>query len=227
MKLFGPTTIAITASLTALAFPLWADTLSCAPHGISVNYHERSHAMLICEATEQAIALFDQCNVPSLPDKLHIDIVEDLQPGCVGQFHCGQDKIEVLPPEVMEERRDPDGPLRFLPTEEYFQSVVIHELAHAANDEMPCRFEACPVTAEYIAYAMQIMSLKRDARLALFRKSKADRPVSRYELSYMLLLMAPNLFATKVAGHLSQLDDPCAFIGQITAGDIVLDRERF
>ena len=133
MMPFGPSIIAITASLTALAFPLWAGTLACAPHDVSVSYQEKSHAMMVCEATERAIALFDQCHVPPLPDKLHIDIVEDLTPGCVALFHCGQGKIDALPPELMETRRDPEGTFSFLPSDEYFQSVIIHELAHAAS----------------------------------------------------------------------------------------------
>lgn len=38
----------------------------------------------------------------------------------------------------------------------FFESVILHELAHAALDDMPCSFPSCIVGQEYIAYAMQI-----------------------------------------------------------------------
>lgn len=227
MKPFGPTVIALVVSLAVGAFPLLADTLTCPARNVVIKYDQKSNAALACEAAERALEILDQCAVPLSPGSLQIDIVQTLQAGCVGIFHCGQGRIEVLAPDRMTPVRDPDGTFAFLPSDEYFQSVIVHEMTHATTENIPCPFDACPVSAEYIAYAVQIMSIKTDARLILYRHLDTERAVSREDFSLVLLLMAPNVFARKVGAHFSQLEDPCRFLRDLALGGVVLDRERF
>jgi hypothetical protein len=127
----------------------------------------------------------------------------------------------------MEPRRTPGGAFTFLGRDDYYQSVIVHELAHVAFDDVPCPFEACMASNEYVAYAMQVMSLSPAAQGQFASNSGLNRHVSRDKLSAIILLMAPGRFAQKVWAHLSQQNDPCAFIGQIMEGTILLDRERF
>lgn len=227
MKPFGPTILALVTNLALAAFPLTADTLTCPTRDVTINYDQKSNAALACEAVEQTLTLFSQCNLPFLPDRLQIDIVQSLEPGCVGLFHCGQDRIAVLAPDLMKPVRDPEGTFAFLPSDEYFQSVIVHEMTHAATENTPCPFDACPVSMEYMAYAIQIMSMKTDARVFLYHHLDTEQPVSRDDLSFVLLLMAPNVFAEKVGAHFSQRDDSCGFLRDLASGSVLLDRERF
>jgi len=103
----------------------------------------------------------------------------------------------------------------------------VHELTHAASDVVPRPFENCVATDEYIAYAMQVMSLTPEARAVFEARTRYDRKISRDELSPMILYMAPDLFTRKAWNHFSQRDDPCGFIRQLADKTILLDRERF
>lgn len=210
-----------------LTSPLSAETLTCENPLVSVTSQQAKHAEIACETVNQAIAQFEQCNMPSLSKPLDIHIVEEIEDGCVGLYHCGKGLIEVLAPSSMASQLDPNGAFAFLPISGFFRSAIVHELAHAVSDGSPCPFEACLVRDEYLAYAMQVMSLTSDEQLKFSAIAGLDRTVSRDELSSIGLFMAPNLFSQKVWTHLNQRDDPCGFIGQLSQGKILLDRERF
>jgi len=221
-----PNARAATATmLTLLADPSWANTLSCNTSAVTVTYQEVEHADLVCDAVKQASTLFEQCNIPPLANPVHIEFAEEMGEGCVALYHCGDNLIEVLPPPQMQERRKPDGAFAHLNIDDYFRSVVVHELAHAATDDIPCPFDDCVAAAEYVAYAMQVMSLSPDAQSIFEGQSGLDRPISIDELNVMILYMAPNLFSQKVWAHFSQRDDPCGYIAQLVDGSILIDQE--
>ncbi len=111
--------------------------------------------------------------------------------------------------------------------ENYFQSVVAHELAHSLFDKASCPFKACVIANEYVAYAMQVMSLTSEQKTEFVEHAHLDRPISRDELSLTMYLMAPNLFAQKTWVHLNQRSDVCSYLRQFLDGTMVLDRERF
>jgi hypothetical protein len=71
------------------------------------------------------------------------------------------------------------------------------------------------------------MSLTSDEQAKFAAIAELNRTISRDELNSVGLFMAPNLFAQKVWAHLNQRDDPCEFIGQLSQGKTLLDRERF
>ena len=204
-----------------------ADTMLCAATDITVEASDPTHARLTCDAVERALIQFENCNIPPLEGPLYIEIVDRLEAGCVGQYHCGKGSIKVLEPSVMGALHAPDSPFAFLPNEAYFQSIVVHELTHAAIADLPCPFETCVVAQEYLAYTMQVMSLAPDFQAAYSAEAGVDTHISRDELSIAILFMAPQIFAQKAWGHLSQREDPCAYLGQIVDGTVLLDRERF
>lgn len=215
-----------TGVLVMAAWSTGADPVQCENSPVTVHTRNAEHADLVCGAVVQAQRLFAQCNVPPLSRSIRIDIVDSLDEGCVAAYHCGENWIEILKPSLMQPVRAPDGAFAFLPIRDYFQSVVIHEMTHAATDGLDCPFKACVVASEYVAYAIQIFSLTPDARTRFVANADLDRRISRDELSPILFYMSPSLFAQKAWTHLSQRDDPCGFIGQILDGSVLLDRER-
>lgn len=219
-------TLSVVFSFT-MAFPLLAADLTCDGLSITVNAEQSEIAESVCEAARRASAQFERCNLPFQPKSLRIDVIDELRPHCVAVYHCGEDWIEILAPDQMQARRKAEGAFSSLEISDYFQSVVVHELAHSAFDEVPCPFDTCIATNEYVAYAMQIMSLDSEVRSGFEAKAGIDRRVSRDELSAMIYFMAPGRFAQKVWVHFSQRDDPCGYIGQIVNGTVLLDAERF
>jgi len=214
-------------SLVLGAFPplALAEEVSCENPLISVTGRNSEFAQRTCEAVKYAEALFQRCNVPPFRTPIKFSIVEGIEPGCVAQLHCGEDWIEILEPPAMDKRRSPDGAFGFLPIDAYFQSVVVHELAHAVYDHLPCPLQTCIATNEYVAYAMQVMSLKSDDRLAFQNNAGLDREILDDELNAVILSMAQGVFARRVWAHLSQREDMCGYIGQITSGTVFLDRD--
>ncbi len=206
--------------------PLQGAEKKCQQSGVIVDATRIEDAEKVCEAVEAAQPLFNNCNLPGTPPGLRIDVVEDLQQSCVAVYHCGEKWIEILAPGAMQERRLPGSAFAALDIENYFRSVVIHELAHVMLDDMDCPFEACVAASEYGAYVLQVMSLSPEQQKAFEERAKLNRKISRDELNAMYLFLAPNKFAQKAWAHASQRDDPCGFLGQVVDGTVLLDREH-
>ncbi|WP_432816735.1 DUF6639 family protein [Sulfitobacter sp. JB4-11] len=217
----------ITALVVGFAFPVLSGEQRCDGLDITVNAEHSADAESVCAASRRAAAQFARCNLPFPTDPIRIDVIEDMSPHCVAVYHCGEDWIEILAPKQMQSRRKEEGAFSSLDTGRYFQSVVVHELAHAALDSTPCPFETCIATSEYVAYAMQVLSLDAVAQSQFSEKAGLDRRVSIDELSMMVYLMAPGRFAQKAWIHFTQRDDPCGYIDQIVKGVVLLDTERF
>jgi hypothetical protein len=233
MRLMKDVTIplrGIAASMLLLAaYPSWAEMTSCGVPNVKVAFEKSDMAaeVLVCEAVQEAVTLFDECGLPAFSRPIQITVVDELSEGCVALYHCGEDLIELLSASMTQERRDPESAFQHLSPSDFFQSVVVHELAHAATDDLPCPLASCITADEYIAYAMQVMSLDPKARLAFESQFTFERPVSADELSLIMLLVAPHLFSQKVWAHLSERDDQCEYIGQLMDRSILLDRDRF
>ena len=178
-----------------------------------------------CGFVDKALKGLASCSLV-LDRPIRINIVEKMREGCVGLYYCGEDQIELVAPAYAEQERSTESPFRQLSPEDFFASVVTHELAHAAYDAAGCPFETCPVTDEYVAYAMQVRSLSPEQIAAFEDAGGIDRRVSREEFSQIFLMMNPNAFAARVWAHFSQRPDGCAYLAQIVSGDIVFDTER-
>lgn len=211
----------------ATVSPVSAEVVTCDGPNITVIAEHSADAECVCKAARQAVAQFGQCSLPFPSHPLRINVVDEMPTHCVAVYHCGEDWIELLSPSEMHIRRKTEGAFSSVETKAFFESVVVHELAHAAFDSVPCPFDACIATSEYIAYVMQIMSLDAASQSDFEAKFAFTRPISRDELSAMIYLMAPGRFAQKAWAHFSQRDDPCGYIALIVEGRIVLDVERF
>jgi hypothetical protein len=209
-----------------MSWPAQSKQVSCEGSLITVTASSAVDAQLTCEAAALAKDLFVGCSVPSITRPVHVELIDELTSRCFGQYHCGEDRIKLLEPSVMAESRLPDSIFAYLSSNEFFRSVAVHELAHAAIENMPCPFEACVVGAEYVAYVMQILSLSPSAQRLFTEQADPGRLISREELNSTIYLMAPDVFAKKAWMHFTQRDDPCSFIGQIVNGTVVLDRKR-
>jgi len=214
------------AFLIALAIPAEAESMACQTPYVSIDAQNAEYAALACRAAEWAVNQFASCNIPPVSRAVIIRIVSQLDAGCVGVYYCDAKRIDILTPPAMQKLRQADSAFALLPNPQFFQAVVVHELTHAATDEMPCPFSACVAAHEYAAYTMEVLSLTPEQQATFAKQAGIDRRISRKELNAGLVLMAPDLFAQKAWAHFRQQDDPCAFIGRIADGTVSLDNER-
>lgn len=218
--------LAAALSLISAAEPLAADTEAC-PGGRVFTENAGDDAGTICahaaQATEQ-LRRFDLI----VPDAVTIAVVPELRENCLGVYHCGTGLIEILAPEtyVQLRQRSETAVFASVSDDAFFESIIRHELAHAALDAMPCPFDACPVGQEYIAYTMQVWFLPEIDQAAFEDAKPHDGPITRDMLSNIMLMMAPDLFAQRAWLHLQAREDPGAFIGQIARGEVLLDFEH-
>ncbi len=143
----------------------------------------------------------------------------------MGLYHCGENRIEILPPDATGALRKPNSAFAEFPTEQFFDSIVTHELSHAAFDKIPCATGICPATAEYVAYTMQIRSLIHAGHSDLGVRMNLDKTIDNDEINAVFLMMAPDIFIQKAWTHLSQQEDACSYVGQIMSGKIRFDFE--
>ncbi|QFT92919.1 hypothetical protein FIU86_08695 [Roseovarius sp. THAF9] len=203
-----------------------ADDIDCPGTPVTVRAGSSADAAPICTAVTDALQTLRTCNVP-LTHSVTVIQRDTLKSGCMGVYHCGEEEIELLTPATMEAARNPDSSLAFVDTQTYFNSILTHELAHAAFDAVPCPFDSCLATHEYVAHVMQVRSLPA-ADIARFEAAvDMDTPLSRESINPFIYLMAPDAFLRRAWAHYRQRPDPCGYIGEIMSGKVVLDRERF
>jgi hypothetical protein len=204
-----------------------AEVLSCAGIPVTVSAPDLALAEQTCRAAARTVPLLAQCGV-TLSQPQNIEVKDEI-PGasnCMGIYHCGANKIEILSPGSLENLRHNDSAFYSIPTATYFGSIVAHELAHAAYDVVPCPYSDCLVTSEYVAYAMQVYSLPPLDQSAFEADLPLEDRVSRYEISAISLMMAPDQFARKVWAHFSQREDGCAYVADMMRANFYLDTER-
>ncbi|WP_439156256.1 DUF6639 family protein [Yoonia sp.] len=204
-----------------------AEVLSCEGLPLTVSGADAALAEQTCRAAARTLPLIAECGVVlSQPQDIEITEVIPGSSNCMGVYHCGENSIEILSPRGIERLRRDDSAFFAIPAPIYFESVLAHELAHAAYDAVPCPFADCVVTSEYVAYAMQVYSLPPSER-GLFEADVAmAETVSRYDISSIGLLMAPDQFARNVWAHFSQREDGCAYVADMMEANFYLDTER-
>ena len=204
-----------------LALPVAAET-RCEGTPVSIAAPPL-HAERLCTAVQAALPNLAACGL-ALETPVSITLTDRLPGDCLGLYHCGEQRIELLAPDALSETRHADGVFAGLSDDHFFDSVVMHELAHAAHDAQPCPSGLCLATSEYLAYNFQIMGLAAEDRARVEAALDMQSPVSHDAVNKVILLFAPNAFAARAWAHLNQRDDPCDYLRHVAAGDFTFDR---
>lgn len=182
-------------------------------------------AQAICETAALAKRQLASCNLP-VTRTVTVEVTRTLPGNCYGLYYCDNDLIQLLPVDVYATYLlgHPESPFGHLAPEVFFDSILRHELAHAALRDMPCPYEGCPATQEFVAFNMQIRFLS-DIDRAPFERftNEIERPISREGVNALVLMMSPETFVRNAYAYLSQQNDPCGLMGEIVGGDVLLD----
>ncbi len=208
-------------SLIAAASP--AVALTCGEDLVTIP-DDTPWSERMCAQADRAVADLAKCGMP-LKAPVTVSLAEDLGASCVGVFHCGEGQIELLNPESLATAKLDSGLFSELDTLTYFDSILFHELVHAAYDPTPCPFKfGCMATAEYLAYAFQIRSLSDEDRTNIGLEFTDQKKIAPDEINAMIALMAPSVFASKAWLHFEQHPEQCAFVEELAEGATYFDR---
>lgn len=210
----------------SLSWPavLLAEGITCPGNAVIVlGADERAAG--VCEAASESIKQLASCNL-TVPSPITVEITQSMPGHCLGLYHCDEDLIQLLPIEDYANylANSPGGLFSHLTPQTFFDSVLRHELAHASLDSMPCPFEACPATKEFVAYNMQIWFLAPAERAPFDqRASELERSAFRDGVSAMALMLVPDLFVINAYAYLRQQNDPCHLMSDIANGEVIFD----
>ncbi len=212
-----------------LASPLAGETLQCDDPLFQTSGDDLATLEQTCRAASEARQSLASCGV-SLTRPVEIEVTEvvDSEFGpCIGLFHCGEDKIELLSPSAMSEVRDRTGAFAEVSDTAFWESVIAHELTHAAYDTIICPYSSCITTSEYAGYAMQVWSLPKDERERFGLGLDVQTIPRREAFSPATLFFSPDRFALLAWRHFEAQRDPCALMRRIMAGTEHFDSEPF
>lgn len=216
---------AVAAGAMALSSAPLAAPRSCPDPIFTVRADDAALVARTCTAAEAARKSLASCGVIlDRPIEIEVmDVLDEAMVDCLGLYRCGADLVMVLTPAALSETRDRDGSFAPLSDAALWDSVIVHELTHAAYDGTACPFETCAVTAEYAGYAMQIRALPPSER-ALIARSLPPGEALADPISAATLFLSPDWFSQAVWRDFQTRDDPCGFMRSIMAGEVFFER---
>lgn len=210
-----------------IALPIVAGTMDCQDTGVSVTGPDNEVIAHTCQAVTRAQDRLAQCGIAlTRPIEIHVlDRVRGTIGDCLALYHCGEDRIDILHPSAMRIARETSSAFAPVSDGAYWDSVIVHEVTHAAFESVRCPFSSCVATSEYASYAMQVW-LMPEAEQTLFGSNiDLQTKPTRDAISAMMYYMSPNRFALMAWLHFQAQPDPCAYMQAIMNGEVFFDLE--
>lgn len=175
-----------------------------------------------CTHLQAAAVHFAACALPP-PPPVEVTITNKIYATCVGLYHCGEQRIEVLSPSALTPLRDRLDRFGHLTPERLFASVLLHEYAHAVFDGTPCPYETCIASSEYFAYTLQIAALTDAERAPFEARIVPEARPPRDMISSIMLFAAPDRFIDAAWAHFRTHPDACRQWQAVVEGLEVFD----
>jgi hypothetical protein len=209
----------IAALVLSIGSSATAEEVSCP--GIDVMVSGADDTDALCTLVEQSIEDMSRCDLhQSAPISIHILTAPiDGNPTCLGLFHCKTNEILLRTPQSLSAALGPEHPLGILSKDRLFDSLVVHELAHALLYQSRGDTAKTRAEDEYIAYAMQYAFLNDRERAALLAQFETSTFGFEF-LNDITYGFSPNLFGAFAWQHYSQPGNGCAFVRKIIDQDI-------
>ncbi len=199
-----------------------AETMRCSASEVLITGGDAGTRQRVCETIWREAPRLADCNVP-IPEEIELRILPELPDEYFALSHVNLALIEILSPDLMAEVRRPEHAVAIVPDAEFFDSIVVHELTHAAYTRLRCPFRSCVATAEFASSVMQLRSFPNDIRAAFEAAPSFDRKIAREELNATYYALAPDRFAQKAWLYFAQQEDGCELIGKIMSGEVFFD----
>ena len=202
-----------------------AETVVCAESMVSVTAPHASRAQSVCATASVTLPKLAQCDLRlSLP--ISITVLNDL-PGvsdtCFGYYVCDGHQIFVRSPQGISEITELSLLYEDMAPEVVFDSIVVHEVSHAAFEQTACEDALCLANHEYVAYVMQMWSFAPVVRQKIIKQFGQDEPVEPIRLNDLIAVIAPEKFAALSWQHFNQPGNGCEFVKKLVSGRASLE----
>lgn len=206
--------------LLALSTQATSGELACDTPLVAVAASDEALAERICTTAGTALQQMSDCGM-RLTEPVTIQVIDGLtptDPRCLGLFHCDSGRIEMIAPDHVEAALGGESFFGELPPDEFYDSIVVHELAHAAAYQTRQGPLKSLTDTEYLAYAIQFRFLSDETRTEFVSNHAVAEPVEPQALNEAVLAFAPGVFAIKAWKHFSQPENGCAFVDALLSG---------
>ena len=197
------------------------ERLTCADPAFSVESATTEFSERMCDLVDRALPALEACRL-EVSAPVHIVVSDDLgsvPEGCLGYFLCDQSEIRIRTIDGMARAVSGGSMFSTIDKETYFESVVVHEMAHALFEQTACARAKCAENHEYVAHAMQMAWLPEADRERLVTAFPAGDPIDPLRLNAFMAAFAPDRYAATVWQHFSLPGNGCAIVGRLVAGE--------
>ena len=201
-----------------------APMVACDLENFTVEAETTAEAQAVCKLVSDALPQLQDCHMPvKLPVKIIVsDEMRGVGPRCLGYYQCESSEIYVRSAEGMAQSIDPEGAYSQIETDVFFESIVVHELAHALFQQNACVSAVCADNHEYVGHAMQMVWLPEDARAQIVQEYAQEPPIDPMLLNGFIAAMAPDRYAALVWQHFSEPENGCNFVQRLLIGETTL-----
>lgn len=210
----------------ALLFPVAgeAEPKACETSTVSVESDNDTLVETVCKTAEQARLMLNACHLSLQEDILVVvsGLLPGVSPRIIGIYESAENRISVLSPEELQSALLFGSAFAGIEKNIFFKSVLIHELSHAAFENTACRSGSCVENHEYVAYAMQMLSLPVPYRQKIVNEYRITPPIDPLLLNSFIAVMAPDRFAAIVWQHFSEEGNGCSFVRDLASGKSTL-----
>lgn len=199
--------------------------LGASPRDLKINLigasAEEQH--VIRTGAEHAIELFAQCGLKALaPIRIQIEkeAIDICGVDAFGAFDTAAQTIRLVRPEACREMAKTNPAYASLPFRKFYESLVVHEVAHQIFRSHLGGRSVSLATHEYVAYALQIASMAPEVRQAFLKPLNSKPPDDLAPFVDMVLLMSPETFGALAYAHFSKPGNGCRILTEIIEGKI-------
>ncbi len=178
---------------------------------------------IIRSGAEHAVKLFAQCGLEALePIRVHIedDAIHVCGVDAFGAFDTKAQTIRLASSKACRAMAKTNPAYASLPFLKFYESIVVHEVAHQILRSHLGERPVSLATHEYVAYALQIASLPPDVRQTFLKPLNSKPPDDLGPFVDTVLLMSPETFGALAYAHFSKSGNGCRFLTEIIEGKI-------
>ncbi len=205
------------------AFKGRSSEMSCSEQKADVSGASAEEQRVVCAAVKRATELFGQCDFTDLP-RVRVQVSKEPINVCggdaFGSFDAERQAIRIVDTATCRKMANSNAAYASLPFSEFYQSIVVHEIAHQFFRSHLKDKKASHAAHEYVAYALQIASLPPRARNQLLNSFPDEPPEDLAPFVEMLLLMSPMYFGVLAYHHFSAPGNGCRVLQEIVRGEI-------
>ncbi len=196
---------------------------ACRAVAVDVTGATAQERDIICTAAGKATGLLRQCGLEAR-ERLSVAVTRRADGSCdemaFGTFHLTDNTIRIA--SAADCAHVPaSSPYAALGPAGLYESIVVHEVAHAVFWQALAGRQVSQTAHEYVAYAIQLQAMDAAARDQLMAMQRPGVTSDLTAFNDKLLGMAPDAYAALAFRHFTSPGHGCAILKGIVSGTFV------